>query len=771
MIRHLLLCSLLLLFFSGNAQLTENHKNVLAQEILSKLNKHRDSKNLQELKTDPILTLAADNQSIYIANLQELTHEQANTNLKTPFDRVIHFGGNDFEIVGENVLYTANIELPFTSKSLSLAAEEMYTGWKNSPPHYKNMIHPKYEFSGLAFYFSASEKKIYATQVFAKKGIRIPNQISDKAFGLINRNTNCEAKYKIYSNIITNMGNAIRIENDEVVYRYHDKDYFKKIFTESGDGMAVDIIEKNQLQCNTENQLDLSRIYDGVLLKPIYRDEILNNNQAKSDYRIISKIATIPSHLTEKEISLSVIFIGNNQSCKYIIPTSVPSKSYKLRDIKPKLNKPEGIKFIYEGIINSIHLNFNFLRGVDSPEQYPELPNINQNMHSIEIVSYSSVEGDLKSNIKLHDNRAEKIKAYLKQSLTLRDDQVKIISGENWDKMNFQLKYNFADHLLELSQDELKELIANGDETLAWDSLLYKQRQSTATLNYYGKVEDKKQFVEVAKLNLRTAIATKNHDLANKTLYKMFESKSKWPELIFEDQIFNAIMSEPKLVQNAAAFMTKTYGRHHEKSIQFLDKWISNHEKLSEEAKYNLYILYALINYKLLDNWDVPSKSLSHVIHPVRIQASIYSPPSNQLMLNLHLTFINYYGQINDGQKISESFNYISNYFKSKVLSPQDEIDLVMFYNNWSMYHLTTEYLYPKFSKNKLNEESLFILMETINYSEEFPDIFDQVYLKAYETNKRRWCNYIDDNFQILRLDKVKNIYCSQCGPDSHGDL
>jgi hypothetical protein len=81
------------------------------------------------------------------------------------------------------------------------------------------------------------------------------------------------------------------------------------------------------------------------------------------------------------------------------------------------------------------------------------------------------------------------------------------------------------------------------------------------------------------------------------------------------------------------------------------------------------------------------------------------------------------------------------------------------------MYHLSLEHLLPLFEKNNLNEDGLFLLAEAMNYSN-----FDEKSLKYFEINKKaiqvnrvRWCEWINDDFQIKRNYQIKQLYCESC--------
>lgn len=761
---------LFLFNFSISAQITPLQSKILRQEFSQHINKLRLSLELEPLIHNEILRKAAKNQSVYIAKNKKLSHEQSKSYLNTPFKRVQFFEGNEFDMVGENVLYTKEIKLPLRQQDLADIAKDMFISWKNSPGHYANMVNPYFSFEGIDFHLGSGEPIIYATQVFAKRGAQIEGQLSDNAFGLELGDGTCTSVNRLYSNSFLHMGNAVQIQGNDVILNYHNIERLKQILSEEKDGFSIDLLTAEQLECGKPNELDFSPLYDGILLKPIYRDEILANNTAKGDYRIISKIGTIPEHLQDKQLYPSLLILKNEKVCRYIIPADTPSKSYKLRPVKPKLINPQNVVLKKEGIIASQELNYDFQTNKVIPLKYPKLQNLGHEIHSVKITSYSSVEGEKEKNANLHNARANTIKNHLVKHLKISLDKVSIDSKENWDKMNYQLQYYFADSLLSLSKDSLKQLLKTDDDSLPWDSLLFEQRKSLATINYFGILKEDVSEKEILGTNLRSAISQDDADLANKVLYNLYHSEFDLSDLIYEDVIFSALLNNPKLVQNVAAIFTKSYYNDIGKKTEFLSNWINRKEDLTASGIYNLLHLQTLLSVDLMNIWDLSSKRLSNVIHPRRVKHLIPENLDNELMLNLHLTFINYFGQINDDDNITKSFNFISNYFKVHSLTLQDELDLALFFNHWSVHRMAIGILLPKFNEGKLNEEGIFTLLCTINSKNKgnFSEIYKKLTAEAIKTNKSRWCSWVQSELQILRDEDVKKLYCEECNKLSH---
>jgi uncharacterized protein YkwD len=543
----------------GFSQLTDKDEDILRQELSDRINNLRVSVGLKPLLYNDTLRKAAQFHSEYMAKNDVLSHDEKQSKYANPKKRVLEFEGKEFEIVGENVLYSKPQEFPLNRKDLIQLADEMFNSWKKSPGHYANMTEPEYVFGDLGFKTHLKKGIVYATQVFGTKGHLVPNQISNNAFGLVKAPADCEKEYERYSNLILSMGNDLKIEGSEVVFYYHDIEYFKKIFPGSNDGIAIDLISKDQFTCGKPNQLDLSPVYDGILLKPIFSAEMLANNRAESDYRIITKVGDVPEELVGNEYSPSLIIIKKGRACKYIYPAEVPRRDYDLRPIEPIIKDEPTVSLVKDGVVHSQIVNYNFKTDITSAIDLPNINEYSSSIHSIQINSFSSVEGDSVNNERLHNSRASFIKKHLNSKFDVSPDAFMINAKENWDQMNFQLNYFERDELSKISHDSLKLILANRDDSLPWDSLLFTQRKSIAIINYLGKYIEEENIESLGEFNLRTAVATKNPSLVNKALFEMYRSQDYYPSILFEPQIIEFIMTQPKTVANYSALLSHHY--------------------------------------------------------------------------------------------------------------------------------------------------------------------------------------------------------------------
>lgn len=751
-------------FQSLNAQINTADHEKLSELLIEKVNKLRLEKGKQPLQRHKDLAKAAKLHSKYMVSRNSLNHIQINTAFPKPKDRVNNFN-KSFTNVGENILYTRSKKLPLSKSDIKKLAIEMYISWRNSPGHYANMISDAFQYGDFGFMYNSKTKRVFATHVFAKKGYIIDGQLSENAFSVKPSDVTCHNLMGNKDNIVVNVGNAITVTNGEVILGYHDLETIQEIIENINDGIAIDLIDREQLTCGKDNRLDVSEIYEGVMLKPVYRDELFSNNTAENPKRLLVSLGKIPMHLRGKNLSPNMILIKDGKKCSYNVPSNIPSRRYDLRAIAPEIYSPE-IELKTEGVNGIYEVSFDFKSGQTIPIKKPLVKINTDSIHSIDIKSYTSVDGNSKTNEKLHIERANYINNFLKQDMNIRTKSINIDAKENWDLCYYQIELLGLENKLGRNKDKIKQYLeSHRDQN--WKDALSDQRRSKAIIYLNGtwKTDD----YYYLQYNLIDAMLNENYDLANKALAEMY-LKDNSDLFLNEEFVLDKLFDKPELVQNVSALLLKNvYFYSLDNIVFFVRNWLSQPELLSEAAQKNLLNLYTITSRRLLRNWDVSSDNFSKVMHPEKVE-SLFESYKNQdkvnpLFLNYHMASIEYFGQINYSSKISESFDFIADYFRSQSQSIEDDTDLSLFFNSWSMYHMTVENLGDRFENKKLDEVSTFVFLKTfVAYQKEYDaELLLNIHKQAISFNKKRWCDWIDKDFQNLRNDGVKNLFCNTC--------
>src|SRR6187402_1372289 len=87
-----------------------------------------------------------------------------------------------------------------------------------------------------------------------------------------------------------------------IYFIFTDPLWFDKLFEKSGDGIAIDIIDKNWYVCGKKNKLVDSWAHHGYLLKPMYLKEMNANLFQIENGSLVVKYAPIPQGLNPDDL-------------------------------------------------------------------------------------------------------------------------------------------------------------------------------------------------------------------------------------------------------------------------------------------------------------------------------------------------------------------------------------------------------------------------------------------------------------------------------------
>ena len=129
----------------------------LAQALLDEVNAFRTSKGVAPLARDPRLQKAAAVHSEDMALRNFFGH--FNPDDQGPKERVLAIDKEYKGALAENIAYVQGSKLD--DRAL---AKKLFTKWRNSPAHRRNMQDPTFTITGMGV--SRSGDKVYATEVF-----------------------------------------------------------------------------------------------------------------------------------------------------------------------------------------------------------------------------------------------------------------------------------------------------------------------------------------------------------------------------------------------------------------------------------------------------------------------------------------------------------------------------------------------------------------------------------------------------------------------------
>ncbi|MBK7131048.1 MAG: hypothetical protein IPH66_17035 [Crocinitomicaceae bacterium] len=293
----------------------------------------RKNHGCEPLINDSILYVASSFHAQYMVRTGMLSHtEDQSDSTKNPQDRVNYFGATNYR-VGENILFTPYNRLvrgkdgsEFDTRSYQGLADAMVNAWVNSPGHFKNIITPSYQLTGLAISLDTLNKRVFACQKFAiadyqysftenktmfpysdyspKKLVDSFNHIErilleDYEYEFDLRHDKPENCYTCNLSANDRPFITLRIENNNFILRIEDANYVKNLLNKRFDGFAVEIVSFDDYMCGNPayytkpSRRNGQTMLNGYIIKPLFKKDLykgFKKRKVKRDVRFLSYI-------------------------------------------------------------------------------------------------------------------------------------------------------------------------------------------------------------------------------------------------------------------------------------------------------------------------------------------------------------------------------------------------------------------------------------------------------------------------------------------------
>ncbi|MCH8318333.1 MAG: hypothetical protein IIA88_07525 [Bacteroidetes bacterium] len=295
-------------------------------------------------------------------------------------------------------------------------------------------------------------------------------------FGLKNPLDKREKKCGECVSVLQNMPNDVRygfqFDDNDIYFVMTDIRWFDQIFKKKYDGVAIDIIFKEQFICGEKNKFIYNTINSGILMAPAYLKEMKSKAIISKNGEISVKIGTLDEKYLEKDFELNLLILKNKYVCYHKWYINITTTRWKLLEMGLYLDTLSSEKIISstQGIgagkyrLFSKRLKFIIPfeknKSEYSPEDikpiYDSLNLTDYNIKKITIRAYSSVEGSTERNILLQNNRAQSIVKAL-QTYQNKSIKTEISVSENWVEFLNDISTTRYKHLATLSKEEVKK--------------------------------------------------------------------------------------------------------------------------------------------------------------------------------------------------------------------------------------------------------------------------------------------------------------------------
>lgn len=314
----LLFCSIALF---GQEEFLEER---IGKMLLEEINTLRTAQNVHPLEADEILNAAAFDQASYIKSLNKVVHEQDKSKKKTLRDRIQFYEGLHAQY-GEN---GAIISLGSKEKlksggerqlidSHEKAIQAVLTSWMDEDEGKKNLLDKGFYTLGTSVVVGEDEQ-LSIIAVFGSQPYSYPNGMEFPK-GLYGTNEYdkeaCGKFLETHPSIAQLLSDAFVIEENELFFRYHDIPFVETLLESGGDGIAVDIVLKEQFDCSDGNRIYPGTVNDGYLLRPLRKNNLYGNNLMEEKGEVKISYGKLPAFYDEKTSEINGVIIKGGHQC------------------------------------------------------------------------------------------------------------------------------------------------------------------------------------------------------------------------------------------------------------------------------------------------------------------------------------------------------------------------------------------------------------------------------------------------------------------------
>ncbi len=588
---------------------------------------------------------------------------------------------------------------------------------------------------------------------------------------------------ELMSNKPEEIGMGFQVDESKNVYFvFSDEKYFDLLFTQPFDGIAVDVIVRDQYNCGYDKKPSTAPwLYKGYLSKPLFLADIKANKKVNEDGYVYVKVMTLPKALQNKEVEYNLILLKNRYLCWYNTFYNLASEHWGLLNMGMYMDTltEETLKENSHALGKRLKLQVPFAKdkyeyaAKDIKPFYDSLNLSKYDILSITIRAYSSVEGSTERNLELQQNRATSIIKALQTLQSVKIDSIKkeIIPGENWVEFYEDIVDNKFSYLSSLSKDEIKQKL-NSDKALcvSLEPILKRHRKAVILLELVPKRKYKDQDSEKLKASFDQSLADKNISEALALQQEIFRRVfyHEVPENYLDRLEVPEQIDYGLIKNNFAAYK-------YQENIMDLFETLKQLRRLQDLMPNDHHIHYNICALQL-QGW----LSSDIVVDPAQLLNDILAlnkmPVDKRLVKRL---LINYHilnsASLMSKRKYAEkdkSLKYIYDNYAFLNLSDSDVLSLVQYFVQYGHSDWAKQFLVHIVKKIDANEDLLFYYINlTISNEEETSSKdYRAIMLNAINRNQKRYCTLFKSNsteggitFQLLENAYLKKTYCENC--------
>ncbi len=757
------------------------NKEEFYTHLLHQINLFRASKGVDSLELNDILKKAAD---ISTTNMSKENRADLKNGGKTTAQRLTKAGGTNK--AEECVVKSAFVKGKNTVKPFDMA-KAIVDKWKTDKKNYPQLLNPSNVYVGLSSSLDKSEKNVFVSVVLGnfqsfntgakkKKELKVPfNTKSKKLLPKDEKKCrNCE-KFRD----LELLREGLYVEKGKVYLKYDNLKNLKRLLKKATDGLAVDIVQKDQYSKADYNIMDNNLKNKGVMSKVLYKDKLFAKNLIKPDpkakgakkkiNKLLVELGKFPAGITGP-YELNLIVIQDKIVCKTIMRGFIEKGDQESNTPLEMMPMPESVAARmppFEPRSESSILNFTIPFEKNKSEFKPEdvkpfldaLQEPDFIIEGLYIYAYSSIEGDSVANAKLQRKRAESVVKVL-QSFQNNKINPSIVTNDSWALFQLEMEDGKYDYLTKMSKKEAIRTINSKGLSAELEQYLSKQRFAQivmdVTYDISGTKEQKFTQIQFNRMlkqgNMKQAY--KIMDYIGHRTHNKYYTDEIWDNLVIPD--------DPK---NVGMLMNKVYYDYINHSSSVLEEHLEEIHRIQKIDPANNVINYNELFCKIqLDSTVGDSKAQSEVQKKIDAFYKTDIPKKNVDGLNIEWQFklLEAIDTVENSEAQVEAIvNRIKGFYNFNDASWQNALKAAYGFARAKDYKFASGLLENFVKKDDADPKLIFAYISMAAHVPEkfFSSTFVLALNKAKELDKDRYCKLFGDphmTFQVLDNPKIK---------------
>lgn len=740
--------------------------------LFEQLNEYREKNKLSNFEISEELNAVAFDQASFILKSGNLSHEQDVDKKKTLEDRIVYYEAL-YAQAGENIAQIAKgakIENSEGNRVAASSAELIVAGairsWMKDKEAILNLNDPNFLRIGLSVVQNSNEEFILVA-VMASAQYQMPDNDKGQfnSFGIdAYDKTACESMGEQFASVPQLFSNAFKVEGNELYFEFNSLKFIEELLSDGGDGIAVDLIDRNQFACSGSNALFPGSIHDGYLLQGIKKGKLSTMNLKAEQGEVKLKIGDLPAFYNQKDFEINGLIIKSGHHCATVPFNQIVTENVRWLELP----------FLYAvGIEDSIERR--------SDTTYYEFPlnEMEQRLQDLDLFlnGLDYVYRDLLVEITAAPSESNIDEDALYLSLEKRFEPYK--SNDVLLKVETKTDWEGYRAFKEGSYYQLETKDMNEDQELNYlNKTKQTDKELLSALQGLSRVKLSITGTASTKLNIDWTKGNKLYEqlldlekyeqalfLQEALLRKALEANQGLDTLLDRDipQVKSALglINNQILVQDL-----KKDNRYGGNAIHtaFLELYLIHPQ--NPVIAYNYHL--ALLKY-----WSASSKRVNDLKkwkkeYDKISKKSINPDAFSRAYLNYWIIAADYYYEKGSFDERKKAFDEMQKWARASNLSAEEMLLVAKYLCHQDQFERAISLLRERVNKENCSSALMYYLLQISNYG--FKEVPEEIYVKwmkiAKEQYPKEFCNLFSKKkmgIQALKNPQIKSMYCESC--------